>query len=113
MKRQDLLESIVVIILAAIGILCVLWLTTPIAHAQDVIRKGDVFEQISKKKTVAPPTLTKYAFKALDGKVYPIYISAKGAVFIVRISKKGNKRPDYKLPEELKTLIRKEYGFSK
>lgn len=77
--------------------------------AQDVVRNGNTFEQVSKKKKSVEPVKTKYTFKTLDGKVYPIYISAKGKCFIKRISKDGKEYPYYNLPKELKDLIYKEY----
>ena len=79
------------------------------ATAQDVIRKGNTFEQVSKKKKSVEPIKTKYTFKTLDGKVYPVYISTNGKCFIKRISKNGKEYPYYKLPKELKDLISKEY----
>lgn len=107
MKKQDVLEAIVVVILATIGILCVLWLTTPIAHAQDVVRNGNTFEQVSKNKDDV--IQTKYYY-VVDGKRYPIFLSNTGKAFIKRISKKTGKEYRQYLPEITK-LIRKEYGF--
>ena len=84
-----------------------------VVYAQDVIRKGDTFEQVSKKKKSVEPIKTKYTFKTLDGKVYPVYISTNGKCFIKRISKNGKEYPYYKLPKELKDLISKEYVESR
>lgn len=92
--------------------LCMLLLGGTLA-AQDVVRKGDMFEQVSKKKKSAEPIKTRYTFKTLDGKVYPVYISSSGKCFIKRISKNGKEYPYYKLPKELKDLINKEYVESR
>lgn len=109
-QKKDIWDIIAILLIGLLAAFAASFGCTVI-RGQNVVRNGYQFEQVSKKKVVTPPILTKYTFKALDGKVYPIYISAKGAVFIVRISKKGNKRPYYNLPKELKNLIRKEYGF--
>lgn len=87
--------------------LCMLLLGGTLA-AQDVVRKGNTFEQVSKKKKSVEPIKTKYTFKTLDGKVYPVYVSSNGKCFIKRISKNGKEYPYYKLPKELKDLINKE-----
>lgn len=92
-------------------ILCLILLGGITVKAQEVVRNGNTFEQVSKKKS-AEPIKTKYTFKTLDGNVYPVYISAKGKCFIKRISKKGKEYPYYNLPKELKDLISKEYGIS-
>ena len=83
--------------------LCMLLLSGTLA-AQNVIRKGDTFEQVSKKKKSAEQTKTKYVYQTADGKKYPIYLSANGKYFIYRISKNGKTYKQY-LPEVQKQLL--------
>jgi hypothetical protein len=69
------------------------------AQAQEVIRKGNVFEQVSKKKQKETYKLTQYTYIAADGKKYPIYISEKGKYFIFRKSVKTGKEYRQYLPK--------------
>ena len=60
--------------------------------AQNVVKNGNQFEQITKSKTVAnKDSITAYTFKDKKGTVYPVYKSAKGKLYVWKISKKGNK----------------------
>lgn len=112
-QQKDLWDIVVIVAISLFVAFCVSFGCT-IAKGQNVVRNGYQFEQVSKKKSAEPPVKTKYTYKTLDGKIYPIYISKKGKCFINRISKKdGHTYPDYKLPKELKDLIQKEYGFKK
>ena len=76
-------------------------------HSQNVIRKGNVFIQDSSKtkKSKDVPTLTKYTYKANDGKTYPIYMSSTGKYFIIRTSGKTGKKYKQYLPEITKHPI--------
>lgn len=48
---------------------------------------------------------TPFTFQAKDGKTYPIYISAKGSCYIVRISGKTGKEYKQYLGKEVSTEI--------
>jgi len=74
------------------------------AQAQEVIRKGNTFEQVSKKKQKETYKLTQYTYIASDGTKYPIYISEKGKYFIFRKSAKTGKEYRQYLPEITKQL---------
>ena len=67
--------------------------------AQNVVRKGNQFEQVDSQDHK-----TEYTYKAKDGKIYPIFLSARGKAYIIRISKNGRKYKQYlpKITEEIK-----------
>lgn len=67
--------------------------------AQNVQRQGNTFVQVSNTKSSKPAQKTIYTYKAKDGKVYPIYLSARGKAFIIRVSKKTGKEYKQYLPE--------------
>lgn len=75
-----------------------------VVYAQNVIRKGNTFEQVSKKKTKETYKATPYTYVASDGTKYPIYISEKGKYFILPTSKKTGKQYRRYLPEVTKQL---------
>ena len=41
-------------------------------------------------EAIGTATLTDYSFQALDGKTYPVYVTAKGRKVIIRTAKSGN-----------------------
>ena len=85
-------------------LLCFILLGGIAAHSQEVIRKGNTFEQVSKKKQKETYKLTQYTYIASDGKKYPIYVSEKGKYFIFRKSAKTGKEYRQYLPEITKQL---------
>lgn len=71
------------------------------ATAQNVILKGNVFEQVEKKDSVK----TSFVYKDKSGISYPIFLSSKGKAYIICKSKKtGRKYKRYlpKVTEQLK-----------
>lgn len=84
--------------------LCLILLGGITVKAQEVIRKGNTFEQVSKKKSKEAYKLTQYTYIAADGKKYPIYISEKGKYFIFRKSAKTGKEYRQYLPNVNKEL---------
>lgn len=85
-------------------LLCFILLGGIAAHGQEVIRKGNTFEQVSKKKQKETYKLTPYTYVAADGIKYPIYLSNNGKYFIIRKSKKTGKEYRQYLPEMQKQL---------
>lgn len=72
------------------------------ATAQNVVRVGNVFEQVEKKDSAVK---TAYTYKDKNGISYPIYLSSKGKAYIICQSKKtGRKYKRYlpKVTEQLK-----------
>lgn len=88
---------------AAMLLVFVLWCEK--ASAQSVTRQGNVFVQDTSSHKIAKdnPTLTKYFYLASDGTKYPIYMSANGKCFIIRVSKNGKEYKQY-LPEVTRAL---------
>lgn len=75
--------------------------------AQSVTRQGNVFVQDSSKSNKIkkePAIATPYVFQTSDGTKYPIWKSAQGKYFILRISSKTGKRYKQYLPEVQKQL---------
>ena len=78
-----------------------------VVYAQDVVRNGTTFTQVSKKSKEADSTVTQYTFVATDGVKYPIYISEKGKYFIFRKSAKTGKEYRQYLPKVQEQLEQK------
>lgn len=89
-------------IIAGVALFAMLFFSTPTTRAQQVVKQGTQFVQQSKKS--AGSKKTQYTYKASDGKVYPIYMSAKGKCYIIRTSKKTGKEYKQYLPEVTKQL---------
>lgn len=77
-------------------------------HAE-VKREGDTFkvEQTSK----ASDTQTKYTWEDKEGNKYPIFITKKGACYVLRTSKKTGKEYKYYLPKDIQETIKKELNI--
>lgn len=103
---MDLIRGAMLLI-ASVIIACVLLSTN--ANAQNVVRKGNTFEQISsRQKKFAGAIKTHYTYKDANGVVYPIYISKNNKVFIIKINKKGKQYPYYL--KDIEDQILHEYG---
>ena len=74
----------------------------------EVVRNGNTF---SVEQTSQADVQTPYTWKDKDGKIYPIYITKKGACYIKRISKKTGKEYKYYLPKETQAQIKQELGM--
>jgi len=70
-------------------------------QAQNVVKSGNTFTQVSNKggKSGGKETKTQYTFKDSKGNIYPVYLSASGKAFIKKISKKTGKEYKQYLPE--------------
>jgi hypothetical protein len=71
------------------------------AKAQNVVRKGNVFEQVEKKDSVVK---TSFVYKDKNGVSYPIYLSSKGKAYILCKSKKTGRTYKRYLPKVTKEL---------
>ncbi len=85
-------------------ILCLILLGGITVKAQEVVRNGNTFTEVSKKKQKEAFKPTPYTYVASDGTKYPIYISEKGKYFILPTSKKTGKQYRRYLPEVTKQL---------
>lgn len=80
-----------VIIISCVVLFLMLLFSTP-TTAQQVVRKGNQFELVKKDKQA--DVKTEYTVKIGD-RVYPVYKSAKGKYYIIRVSKNGNTYKQY------------------
>lgn len=71
----------------------------------EIVRENNTFK--SERRTENTDTKTQYTWEDKDGNKYPIFISKKGACFVIRTSKKGNEYKYY-LPKEVQETIRTE-----
>lgn len=87
-------------------ILCILLALFCIASNAQIKRDGDTFkiEQTTKESD----TKTKFNWEDSKGNKYPIFVSKKGACYVIRVSKNTGKEYKYYLPKEIQEQIRKE-----
>ena len=76
----------------------------------DVVRNGDNFK-VEKTTSVNQDTKTKYTWEDKEGNKYPIFITKKGACYVLRTSKKTGKEYKYYLPKDIQETIKKELKF--
>ena len=107
-EKKDLWDYLALIVMGIFIGLCVSFCTST-AKAQNVVRKGDTFVQVSSKKHKGDSILTKHTYVDSDGKKYPIYLSSNGKAFIYRKSKTGKRYKMY-LPQITKQIA-ESYGF--
>ena len=79
-----------------------------IVSGQNVVRNGKEYSVTQTQKSSGTYKKTGYTWKDKSGDVYDIYISSKGACFIIRISKKTGKEYRQYLPKEIQNEIRNE-----
>ena len=88
-------------------ILCLILLGGITVKAQEVVRNGNTFTEVSKKKQKEAFKTTPYTYVASDGTKYPIYISGNGKYFIIRKSVKTGKEYRQYLPKVQEQLEHK------
>lgn len=94
------MRIIVVFIFACISLM---------ASAQQFKREGNTFVQDTTKTfRKSEGKETKYTYKDRNNKVYPIFITSSGAVYINKISAKTGKKYRMYLPKGIKEAIAKE-----
>lgn len=76
----------------------------------EVKREGDTFK-IEKTATTSTGTQTKYTWEDKEGNKYPIFITKKGACYVLRTSKKTGKEYKYYLPKDIQETIKKELNI--
>lgn len=67
-------------------------------QAQNVVKEGNTFTQVSNKKSESKETKTEYTYKDSKGNSYPVYLSSGGKAFIKKTSKNGKEYKQY-VPE--------------
>lgn len=73
----------------------------------DVVRDGDNFK-VEKTASVNQDNKTKYTWEDKEGNKYPIFITKKGACYVLKVSKKTGKEYKYYLPKDVQETIKKE-----
>lgn len=76
------------------------------ASAQNVIRKGNVFEQVVDSIKKSQDTPTDMIYRDRKGHEYQIYLSSRGNAYVNMISKNGKPYKKY-LPEVTKQIGKK------
>lgn len=76
----------------------------------DVVRDRDTFK-VERTTSVNQDTKTKYTWEDKEGNKYPIYITKKGACYVLRTSKKTGKEYKYYLPKDIQETIKKELNI--
>lgn len=76
----------------------------------DVVRNGDNFK-VEKTASVNQGTKTKYTWEDKKGNKYPIFVTKKGACYVLRTSKKTGKEYKYYLPKDIQETIKKELNI--
>lgn len=84
-------------------------LSMSIASYAGVVRHGNTF--LVETTSVNQDTQTQFTWQDKDGNIYPIYITKKGACYILRISKKTGKEYKYYLPKDIQETIKKELNI--
>lgn len=85
-------------------------LTLSMTSYADVVRDGDTFK-VEKTTSVNQDTKTKYTWEDKQGNKYPIFITKKGACYVLRTSKKTGKEYRYYLPKDIQETIKKELNI--
>ena len=75
----------------------------------DIVRDGDTFKV--ETTSVNKDTKTKYTWEDKEGNKYPIFITKKGACYVLRVSKKTGKEYKYYLPKDIQETIKKELNI--
>lgn len=90
-------------------IFCLILAAISLTSTAEVKREGDTFkvEQTSK----ASDTQTKYTWEDKENHKSPIFITKKGACYVLRTSKKTGKEYKYYLPKNVQETIKKELNI--
>ena len=81
------------------------------ANAQTYTRNGNTFTSAKSVKAKTEPIKTKFTWKDSKGKEYPVYISAKGSCFVIKVSAKTGKEYKNYLGPEISQQICKELNI--
>lgn len=84
-------------------------LSMSVASYADVVRDGDTFKVTT--TSVNQNTKTKFTWEDKEGNKYPIYVTKKGACYILKTSKKTGKEYKYYLPKSTQEIIKKELNL--
>ena len=85
-------------------------LSMSVASYAGVVRHGNTFV-VENTTSVNQDTKTQFTWQDKDGNIYPIYITKKGACYVIRTSKKTGKEYKYYLPKDIQEIIKKELNI--
>ena len=91
-------------------IICLFLSIFAVTGYAEVKREGDTFK-VEKTATTSSDTQTKYTWQNKEGNKYPIFITKKGACYVIRTSKKTRKEYKYYLPKNIQETIKKELNI--
>ena len=91
------------LIAAYIAVIGLIVLFARPASAQNVVRKGNVFEQVVDSLKKSSDAQTDLIYRDKKGREYTIYLSSRGNAYVNMISKNGKPYKKY-LPEVTKQL---------
>lgn len=92
-------------------IFCLIIAAISLTSTAEVKRNGDTFK-VEQTSTASQGEKTKYTWEDKEGNKYSIYITKKGACYILRTSKKTGKEYKYYLPKEIQAQIKQEMGIN-
>lgn len=90
-------------------ILCILLALFSINTYAEVKREGNTFK--TEQTVGSKGTETKYTWEDKEGNKYPIFITKKGACYVLRTSKKTGKEYKYYLSKYIQAQIKQEMGI--
>ena len=85
-------------------------LTLSMSSFAEVKREGDTFK-VEQASRTSQGEKTKYTWEDKEGNKYPIYITKRGACYVIRTSKKTGKEYKYYLPKDIQETIKKELNI--
>ena len=91
-------------------ILCLLLALFCVTANAEVKRNGDTFK-VEQTSTASQGEKTKYTWEDKEGNKYPIYITKKGACYVLKTSKKTDKEYKYYLPKDIQKTIKKDLNI--
>ena len=91
-------------------ILCLILAAFSLTSTAEVKRNGDTFK-VEQTSTASQGEKTKYTWEDRESNKYPIYITKKGACYVIRTSKKTGKEYKYYLPKDIQEIIKKELNI--
>ena len=81
-----------------------------ITASTQVVKEGNTFTQTKTEKVTAAKK-TQFTYQDSKGNKYPIYISSRGSLYVIKVSKKTNKEYKCYLPKETQEEIKKYLQF--
>lgn len=91
-------------------ILCLFLTLFCITINAEIKREGDTFK-VEQASPTSQADQTKYTWEDKQGNKYPIFITKRGACYILKTSKKSGKEYKYYLPKDIQAQIKQELNI--